>query len=84
VLILPMLFGAFQPPKPENRILLRYLMVKGTSFHALQSSSVPGLRKVFELGMYRANEVLVLDPGKDRCGSARNGLRRLKSSERHG
>src|SRR3984957_19786922 len=27
VLVLPMLFGAFQPPKPENRILPRYSLV---------------------------------------------------------
>src|ERR1700691_5568655 len=26
VLILPMLLGAFRPPKPENRILLRYAL----------------------------------------------------------
>jgi hypothetical protein len=34
--ISPMLFGAFRPPKPENRIYCdTHLMVTGTSFHAL-------------------------------------------------
>ena len=32
-------------------------MVTGTSFHALKSSSSPGLCEVFELGIDRANEV---------------------------
>jgi hypothetical protein len=32
---LPMLLGAFQPPKPDNRICCdTHLMVTGTSFHA--------------------------------------------------
>jgi hypothetical protein len=34
MLILPMLFGPFRPPKPENRILLRYpLDGHGYIFH---------------------------------------------------
>jgi hypothetical protein len=34
VLILPMLFGAFRPPKPDTRIYCdMHLMVTGTSFH---------------------------------------------------
>ena len=34
VLIFPMLFGAFRPPKPDSRICCdTHLMVTGTSFH---------------------------------------------------
>ena len=34
-LFLPMLLGAFRPPKPDNRICCdTHLMVTGTSFHA--------------------------------------------------
>jgi hypothetical protein len=36
VFILPMLLGAFRPPKPDNRISCdTHLMITGTSFHAL-------------------------------------------------
>jgi hypothetical protein len=36
VLILPMLLGAFRPPKPDSRICCdTHLLVTGTSFHAL-------------------------------------------------
>jgi hypothetical protein len=43
VLNLPMLLGAFRPPKTDNRICCdTHLMVMGTSFLALKSSSIPG------------------------------------------
>jgi hypothetical protein len=35
VLILPVLFGAFRQPKPDNRWCDTHLMVTGTSFHVL-------------------------------------------------
>jgi hypothetical protein len=42
--ILPMLFGAFRPPKPGKRLLLRYhLMVMGT-FSCTNPLLSPGLR----------------------------------------
>jgi hypothetical protein len=41
VLILPMVFGAFRPPKPDNRICCdTHLIVTGTSFHALDASKL--------------------------------------------
>ena len=65
MLILPMLFGAFRPPKPENRILLRYAL-DGHGY------------------IFSCTVIIFSAPGKDRGGSARCGLRWLKSSERHG
>ena len=53
MLILPMLFGAFRPPKPENRILLRYPL-DGHEVHLFKPCNhlpSPGLCKVFELRM---------------------------------
>jgi hypothetical protein len=63
--------GAFQPPKPENRILLRYALDgHGYVFSSLPS---PTLGKILELGMDHANkvELLVRGPnqGKTVAGS---------------
>jgi hypothetical protein len=57
-----MLFEAFRPPKPENRILLRYpLDGHGYIFSCTVNIFHPqGLCKVFELGLDRANEVELL------------------------
>jgi hypothetical protein len=61
MLILPMLLGAFRSPKPENSFCCgMHLMVTGTSFHALQSSSIPRSVPGLELGIDRANEVELL------------------------
>jgi hypothetical protein len=62
VLILPMLFEPFRPPKPENRIFRRYAL-DGHGY--IFSFTVlifhpPGLCKIFELGIDRAIEVELL------------------------
>jgi hypothetical protein len=56
MLILPMPFGAFQPPKPAYRILLRYPPDgHGYIFSCAVIIFHPGLCKVFELGIDGAN-----------------------------
>jgi len=62
MLILPMPFGAFQPPKPAYRILLRYPPDgRGYIFSCADNHlPSPGLCKVFELGIDGANEVELL------------------------
>ena len=58
---LPMLLGAFQPLKPDNRICCdTHLMVMGRSFMYSNHLPSPGLCKVLELGIDRANEVELL------------------------
>jgi hypothetical protein len=58
VLILRMLFGPFRPAKPENRIFRRYALDgHGHIFMHCNHLPSPSLRKIFELGIDRANEV---------------------------
>ena len=76
MLILPMLFGAFQPPKSWNRIL-RWYTLDGHGLLAAENVEV-----ATEHGKMLA--VLVLGARGRPCGSTRSGLRWLKSSEQHG
>ena len=92
MLILPMLFGAFRPPKPENRILLRYPLdghgyifsCPVIIFHpqVCARSLNSGLIVPMRLSFFSRRQLSA--PGKDRGGPARCGLRWLKSSEQHG
>jgi hypothetical protein len=85
VLALPMPLGAFQPPKPENRILLRYALDgHGYIFSCLPSLS--GQNLCTRMDGAKEVELLVRgpNPGKTVTGPPRCGLRWLKSSERHG
>ena len=90
MLILPLLPGAFRPPKPENRILLRYAL-DGHGYEAQiqvagdANVSVPvWLPKVDgTAAIAGCQQFLFSAPGKDSGESARCGLRWLKSSEPH-
>ena len=80
--ILTMVLGAFQPPKPENRILLQYALDgHGNIFSCTliifypQVCARPDLARCWQVPGSR--------PRKDRGGSTRCGLRWLKSSEHH-
>jgi hypothetical protein len=83
VLILPMLFEPFRPPKPENRIFPRYALdghgyifsCTVIIFHPQVSARSLNLGLI--LRMFSA-------PGKDRGGPARCGLQWLKRSEQDG
>jgi hypothetical protein len=59
VLILPMLLGAFQPPKPDNKIRCgSHLMVTRTSFTHCNLLLSPCLCRVFELEIDRTDETV--------------------------
>jgi hypothetical protein len=62
MLIFPMLFGPFRPPKPENRIFLRYALDGHGDIFIMHCNHLPSPRlcKVFELGIDRPNEVELL------------------------
>jgi hypothetical protein len=76
VLILPMLFGAFRPPKPDNRIWCDTHWVH--LFMHCNHLPSPGLCKVFELEIDRANEVELL------CAPLAFELCPSRSLPRHG
>ena len=93
MLILPMLFGAFRPPKPENRIFLRYALdghgyifsCTVIIFHpkVCAKSLNSGLMVRMRLRFFsRCQPLSCFFPAM--AVHARCGLRWLKSSERHG
>src|ERR1700730_3861607 len=60
VLILPMLFEPFPPPKPENRIFRQCALDGHGYIFSCTHLPSPSLCEIFELGIDRANKVELL------------------------
>jgi hypothetical protein len=78
---------SFSTTEARQQDLLRYALDGyGYTFSCAVIISIPGVCRVFELGMNRANEVQLLcaPPAFEVFFPGRVGFRFLKSSEQHG